>query len=246
MLLLRPHGENGAVVRFLTFAGGLRAGYVPGARSRARRALLVPGNRVRLHLRARTEGQLPTARLEALQSRALIAFDASAAAMLHWLSALTAETLAENVPHPALAAALDAMLAGLAAGAGAAARQMWLVRYELLLLQEAGFGLDLGACALGGPADDLAYVSPKTGRAVSRAKAQGQPWQHRLLPLPAFLLGNTAPTAAELRDGLALSGFFLFRHWPFADAVKQLRARAIVATPAAPPAPPLVPTPDAP
>lgn len=244
MLLLRPHGETGAVVRFLTFAGGLRAGYVPGARSRARRALLTPGNRVRLQLRARAEGQLPTAQLEPVQSRALIAFDAGSAAMLHWLSALTAETLAENVPHPALATALDALLAGLGAGATASDRQIWLARYELLLLQEAGFGLDLGRCALGGPADDLGYVSPKTGRAVSRTKAEGQPWRHRLLPLPAFLLQPQQPTASELREALALSGFFLLRHWQFSATLKQLRARAISAgADRAAPSPSIAPSP---
>lgn len=234
MLTVRPHGENGAVARFLSLHGGLRHGYVPGARSRARRATLTPGNRVALTLRARTEAQLATASLELLESRALIAFDAHAAAMLAWLTALTAQTLAENVPHPALAEALEALLAGLAAGAGTAAAQAWLVRYELLLLRETGFGLDLTRCALGGPADDLAFVSPKTGRAVSRAKATGQPWQHRLLELPAFLTNGGEPTPAEVRAGLALSGFFLLHHWHFDAAAQQLRERATAAPPPSP------------
>jgi DNA repair protein RecO (recombination protein O) len=222
-----PHGENGAVVRFLCLERGLHAGYVPGARGKGRRALLHPGNRVQLDLRARAEGQLPGATLELLESRALLAFEPGSAAMLAWLVELTAAALAEGVPHPRIAAALDALLAGLQAGLSGEAAAASLARYELLLLEEEGFGLDLAACALGGPADDLAFVSPKTGRAVSRVRAEGQPWAPQLLPLPAFLLGRAPPGPGDAVAALALSAHFLKRHWLRGERAEALRHRAI-------------------
>jgi DNA repair protein RecO (recombination protein O) len=227
VLTALPHGENGAVVRFLAMQGGLRAGYVPGARGKARRALLHPGNRVALSLRARAEGQLPGAGVELVESRALLAFQPQSAAMLAWLSDLTATALAEAVPHPRLAAALDALLAGLAAGMDETAARAGLARYELLLLEEEGFGLDLAACALGGDASDLAFVSPRTGRAVSRAKSAGQPWAAQLLPLPPFLLSGGPATGAEATEALALSAHFLARHWLIGETRDALRRRAI-------------------
>jgi DNA repair protein RecO (recombination protein O) len=230
VLTVLAHGETGAVVRFLSFAGGLRAGYVPGARGKTKRALLHPGSRVALKLVARAEGQLPGATVEPVASRALIAFEPGAAALLAWLCELTAAALAEAVPHPRLAGALDALLEGLSAGLDGAGAGAALARYELLLLEEAGFGLDLAACALGGAVDDLGFVSPKTGRAVSRAKAAGQPWAPRLLPLPGFLLRGGAASADEVATGLALTGHFLARHWLAGDRLQGLRARAVAGT----------------
>ncbi len=229
-----PHGENGAVVRFLSFSGGLRAGYVPGARGKGKRALLHPGNRVALALRARAEGQLAGATVELVASRALLAFEAQSAAFLSWLSELTATALAEEVPHPRLASALDALLAGLSAGMDRTAARAGLARYELLLLEEEGFGLDLSACALGGPSDALAFVSPKTGRAVSAQMAAGQPWAGQLLALPPFLLQGGPATPVEADQALALSGHFLARHWLSGDRLEALRSRAIGSTRAAP------------
>lgn len=221
-----PHGENGAVVRFLTFGNGLRAAYVPGARGRGKRALLQPGNRVALGLKARGEAALPTATVELVQSRALLAFSSDTAAALAWLSELTATALTEAVPQARLADALDALLGGMAAESpdwGAT-----LARYELMLLEETGFGLDTSACAMGGSADDLGFVSPKTGRAVSRARAAGQAWEEQLLALPAFLLDGGAAQAADTAAGLRLTGHFLARHW-FADHPKlePLRMRMV-------------------
>jgi DNA repair protein RecO (recombination protein O) len=230
VLTSRPHGENGAVVRFLSFEGGLRAGYVPGARGKGKRALLHPGNRVALSLRSRAEGQLPGAGVELVESRALLAFDPLPAAVLGWLTELTAAALAEEVPHPRLAAALDALLGGLAAGMDRASAHAALARYELLLLEEEGFGLDLAACALGGSPTDLGFVSPKTGRAVSRAKAAGQPWARQLLPLPDFLLTGGRADAAGAQAALALSAHFLARHWLSGERLETLRARAIGST----------------
>jgi DNA repair protein RecO (recombination protein O) len=234
VLVSQPHGEHGAVVKFLSFEGGLRRGYVPGARGKGRRALLSPGNRVALVLKARTEGQLAGATLELVESRALLAFQAASAAMLAWTTELTGSALAEAVPHRRLADALDALLGGLAAGMDAVAARAALARYELLLLEEEGFGLDLSACALGGDAADLGFVSPKTGRAVSRAKAAGQPWEDQLLALPRFLIAGGAATDAEADTALALTGHFLARHWLAGDRLPALRARAIGSTRVAP------------
>jgi DNA repair protein RecO (recombination protein O) len=223
VLTLMPHGEHGAVVRFLGVAHGLLAGHVAGARSRARRAALQPGNRVALRLKARVAGQLPAAEVELAESRALLAFAPETAAALAWSTALVAAALPERLPHPALAARLDALFARMGEGPG------WepdLVRLELLLLDELGVGLSLAACALGGPADDLAHVSPRSGRAVSRAKAAGQPWEERLLPLPAFLMGSGPADPAGLAAGLALTGHFLARDLGAAwRRIAPLRAR---------------------
>jgi DNA repair protein RecO (recombination protein O) len=227
VLTTLPYGENGAVVRFLSFAGGLRAGFVPGARGKGKRAVLHPGNRVALSLRARAEGQLPGATLELVDSRALLAFEPLSAAMLGWLTELTAAALAEAVPHPRLAAALDALLGGLSAGMDRVSARASLARYELLLLEEEGFALDLATCALGGPVSDLAFVSPKTGRAVSRQKSAGQPWAAQLLPLPRFLVSGGPADAGETDAALALSGPFLARHWLRGERLESARARAI-------------------
>jgi DNA repair protein RecO (recombination protein O) len=227
VLTTLPHGETGAVTRFLSFEGGLRAGFVPGARGKGRRALLHPGNRVALTLKARAEGQLPGCTLELVESRALLGFDPLAAAILAWVTALTAAALAEAVPHPRLATALDALLGGMAAGMPARGARAALARYELMLLEEEGFGLDLAQCALDGPADDLAFVSPKSGRAVSRAKAAGQPWARQLLPLPRLLLDGSAADDADVGAALALTGHFLARHWLHGDALEGLRRRAV-------------------
>ncbi|MGL6042656.1 MAG: DNA repair protein RecO [Sandaracinobacteroides sp.] len=226
VLTALPHGETGAVVRFLSFSGGLRAGYVPGARGKGKRALLHPGNRVALQLRARAEGQLPGASFELVESRALLAFEPRPAALLGWLVELTAAALAEADPHPRVATALDALLSGLGAGMDETAARAGLARFELLLLEEGGFALDLGQCALGGPAAELAFVSPKSGRAVSRPMAAGRPWEARLLPLAPFLVSGGPATAAEASQALALSGHFLARHWLKGDRLEALRARA--------------------
>ncbi|WP_199554032.1 DNA repair protein RecO [Sandaracinobacteroides hominis] len=230
VLTALPHGENGAVVRFLSMQGGLRSGFVAGARGKAKRAVLHPGNRVELALKARAEGQLASATVELVESRALLAFEPQPAAILAWLTAISAAALAEEVPHPRLAGALDALLSGLAAGLTGSEATSALARYELLLLEEEGFGLDLSACALGGSTDDLAFVSPKSGRAVSRAQAAGQPWERQLLPLPGFLLHGGGSTVAEAAEALALTGHFLARHWLHGELLEGLRRRAIAGT----------------
>jgi DNA repair protein RecO (recombination protein O) len=206
---LLPHGEHGAVVRFLSPRDGLIAGYVRGGRSRRLRPVLQPGNGVALTLSARVDTQLASATVELTAARAALATSAAGAAALEWLTALTATALSEGVPHPALYDALDALIGAVAAGAGALALGAGVVRYEHLLLAELGFGLDLSSCVATGATTDLAYVSPKSSQAVSRAA--GLPYAARLLPLPGFLISDAPADAAAVLDGLLLTGHFLER-----------------------------------
>ena len=204
-----PHGEHGAVVRFLTPNDGLVAGYVRGGRSRALRPVLQPGNGVALALRSRVESQLAAATVELTAARAALATSAAGLATLTWLTGLTATSLSEAVPHPRLYTALGAIIDAIAAGAGALPLGEAVVRYEHLLLAELGFALDLTCCAATGDTADLVYVSPKSRQAVSRDA--GTPWAARLLPLPAFLIGDATADADAVHDGLALTGHFLER-----------------------------------
>lgn len=209
VLSVRAHGEHGAVVRGFTREAGVWPGYVRGGHSRRLRPILQPANVVRAEWRARTDEQLPALTVELIHSRAPLYAEALAAAALEWLAALTAAALpeAQSYPrvHDALAGALDAIEAAPSAKGWAGA----LARYELLLLAELGFGLDLSACIATGRFDDLAFVSPKSGAAVSRAAAVG--YEARLLRLPAFLSTGGAATWDDVTDALAITGHFLER-----------------------------------
>lgn len=208
VLAVLPHGEHGAVVRFLTPDHGLVAGYVRGGRSRALRPVLQPGNGVALSLRSRVDTQLAAATIELTAARAALATSAAGLAALTWLTGLTATALAEAVPHPALYRALAAVIDAIAAGAGPLVLGEAVVRYEHLLLAELGIGLDLTCCAATGSRDDLCYVSPRSRQAVSRVA--GLPYAHVMLPLPPMLLGGHAD-AAGVHQGLMLTGHFLER-----------------------------------
>jgi DNA repair protein RecO (recombination protein O) len=207
---LLPHGEAGAIVRALSPAHGLIAFYIRGGRSRRLRPVLQPGNIIEASLHARLDTQLASATVELIAPRAALITSGFALAMLEWSTALTAAALPESAPHPALHTALDALTAALAADADPLTLAATLARYELLLLAELGFGLDLSHCAATGQRHDLAYVSPKSSQAVSRAA--GLPYAPRLLPLPAFLTGPTPPDTAQARDALILTRHFLARH----------------------------------
>lgn len=204
-----PHGEHGAVVRFLTATEGLVAGYVPGGRSRSLRPVLQPGNGVAVRLRSRTALALPSAAVELVRGRTILATGRTSAAALDWLCALTATALSEATPAPRLYEALDGLLDAMIFAESPAQWLPGVVRYELLLLAELGFGLDLSACAATGSTDDLAYVSPKSSQAVGRAA--GMPYAAKLLPLPGFLLGGAAATSSDITDGLRTTGWFLDR-----------------------------------
>jgi DNA repair protein RecO (recombination protein O) len=206
---LRAHGEHGAVARLLTPDHGLVAGYVRGGRSRALRPVLLPGNAVKAEFRARTEDQLASLTVELEHSRAPLLGEPLPAAAIDWACALTAAALPEGTPYPTLYEALDGVLGAVEAAPAARGWAAALVRYELLLLAELGFGLDLSRCAATGAADELAFVSPRSAAAVSRAGAEG--YEARLLPLPPFLLQGRAGDWPQIMDGLRLTGFFLER-----------------------------------
>ncbi|KIT16516.1 DNA repair protein RecO [Jannaschia aquimarina] len=204
VLAVRRHGETSAIVELLTDAHGRHLGVVHGGTSRRMRPVLQPGNRVQAVWRARLESHLGSYSVEALRTRAGdVLADPLRLAGLASLCALSGWALPEREAVAEFAARTEALAEAVADGAG------WLrdyVFWEMALLEIAGFRLDLSACAAGGGANDLAYVSPRTGRAVSRSGA-GQ-WADRLLPLPEMLIGGTA-TLDGVRAALDLTGFFL-------------------------------------
>lgn len=204
---VRAHGEHGAIVRALTLEAGLLGGYVQGGRSTRMRPVLIPGNVVRGTFRARTADQLASLSVELVQSRGPLLAEPLPAAAIDWACALTAAALPEGHPYPAVFSALSAVLDAVEAAPAARGWAVALVRYELLLLSELGFGLDLVECAATGAREGLVYVSPRTGRAVSAAGAVGL--EHRLLPLPAFLIEGGEAGWDDILAGLALTGRFI-------------------------------------
>ena len=223
ILAVRAHGEHGAVVRALTAGHGLQAGYVRGGRSRRLKPVLQPANLVQGEWRARTEEQLAGLTVELVHSRAPLFREPLAAAALEWTTALTAAVLPEAQSYPRLFEALSGVLGAIEAAPAARGWAVALVRYELLLLAELGFGLDLERCAATGRNDDLAFVSPKSGVAVSRSGAEG--YEARLLPLPRFLIEGGPAEWADILDGLRLTGHFLERDLLIARGADVLAAR---------------------
>ena len=209
ILAVRAHGEHGAVARALTPSDGLQPGYVRGGRSRQLRPVLLPGNRVQAEYRARTEEQLAQLSVELIRSRAPLLGEPLPAAAIEWVCALAASALPEGQPYPRLYEVLDGLLDAIEAAPSAKGWAAVLVRYEMLVLAELGFGLDLTECAASGSRTNLSYVSPKSGRAVS-AEAAGD-YIDRLLPLPPFLLAGGAAEWEEIFDGLRITGHFLAR-----------------------------------
>jgi DNA repair protein RecO (recombination protein O) len=211
VLGVRRHGESSAIVELLTRDHGRHLGLVRGGASSRMRPLLQPGNGVRAVWRARLDEHLGTYAIEGLRLRAagLLAASHAVYGVTH-LAAL-ARLLPERDPHQDLYAMLEQTLDDFD-DAGEAAVQ--LVRFELAMLAELGFGLDLENCAATGATSDLVYVSPKSGGAVSRAA--GEPWRDRLFRLPSFLrvgeAGSNGWTAQDLQDGFRLTGWFLMRH----------------------------------
>lgn len=206
---LRAHGEHGAIVRLMTADHGLLAAYVRGARGRRMRPVLMAGNVVAAQVSARTESQLPQATIELVHSRGPLLAEPLPAAAIDWATALVATVLPEGQPYPAVHGALEALLDAVEAAPAASGWGAALVRFELLLLAELGFGIDLSACAVSGRNDNLVAVSPKSGRAVSAAEAE--PYKGKLLPLPAFIAEGGRASLDDVIDGLSLSGHFLAR-----------------------------------
>jgi DNA repair protein RecO (recombination protein O) len=209
VLGVRRHGESSAIVELLTEGHGRHLGLVRGGASSRMRPLLQPGNSVRAVWRARLDEHLGMYAIEGLQLRAAALFASSHAVYGVTHLAALVRLLPERDPHEMIYAMLEHALDQLDDPAAAAVN---LVKFELAMLGELGFGLDLSTCAASGASDDLIYVSPKSGSAISRSA--GEPWRDRLLRLPSFLVTDeaTAFTAQDLQDGFAITGLFLQRH----------------------------------
>jgi len=211
VLGVRRHGESSAIVELLTRAHGRHLGLVRGGASSRLRPLLQPGNSVSAVWRARLDEHLGTYTIEGTRLRAasLLASSHAAYGVTH-LGALV-RLLPERDPHEDIYEMLERTLDDFD-DAGEAA--VHLVRFELAMLAELGFGLDLENCAATGETTDLIYVSPKSGAAVSRTA--GEPWRDRLLRLPPYLREGEPESSGwseqELRDGFMLTGLFLLRH----------------------------------
>lgn len=227
VLSLRVHGENGGVVRLMTVDHGLQAAYVRGARGRRMRPVLMAGNLVQASLSARTETQLPQATVELLHSRGPLLGEPLPAAAIEWVTALTATALPEQQPYPRLHSALGGLLDAIEAAPSVTGWAPALVRFELLLLAELGFGLDLDRCALTGARDGLTAVSPRSGRAISEQEAA--PYKGKLLRLPPFVLLGGQASLGDVLDGLALTGHFLARDLltDRADPLNMARSRLV-------------------
>ncbi|MCV2881603.1 DNA repair protein RecO [Actibacterium sp. XHP0104] len=210
LLAVRKHGETSVIIEAFTPAHGRHLGVVRGGVSRKIAPILQPGAQLDLTWRARLDDHIGSFTVEPIRSRAAgVMADRLALAGLNAVTALLSFSLPEREPHPALYQRSITML-DLLAHADADAWPLAYLRWEMALLEDLGFGLDLGRCAVTGTRDDLAYVSPRTGRAVS-AEGAGD-WADRLLPLPQCLLGQGPVSALEIMDGLRLTGHFL-QNW---------------------------------
>lgn len=205
LLSVRRHGESAAIAEVFTAGHGRHLGLVRGGGGRRMAPVLQPGAQLSLTWSARVDEHLGAYVVEPLRSRAAAVMgDARALAGLNAVSALLSFALPERVPQPHLYEVSQQVLDALGNDPGWPS--MYLL-WELALLDDLGYGLDLGTCAVTGSAEGLAYVSPRTGRAVSRAAA-GE-WADRLLPFPPCLAGAPPADAAELVAGLATTGHFL-------------------------------------
>src|SRR5438876_1692718 len=211
VLGVRRHGETSAIVELLTRSHGRHLGLVRGGAGSRMRPLLQPGNSVRAVWRARLDEQLGYYAVEGIRLRAATVLASSHAVYGVTHLASLARLLPERDPHEGIYELLDRTLDDFDDVGEAAAH---LIKFELAMLAELGFGLALETCAATGETSDLIYVSPKSGVAVSRTA--GEPWRDRLLRLPAFLREGEAGTNGfsdeDLQDGFRLTGLFLLRH----------------------------------
>jgi DNA repair protein RecO (recombination protein O) len=220
VLTVRRHGESAAIVELFTAHHGRHAGVVRGGGGRRMAPVLQPGAQLDVVWRARLDAQIGSFTVEPLRARDRLMARRGALAALNAVCAMLSRALPERQPHPGLYAATIALLDGLEAGDRPADYLQW----ELRLLEDLGFGLDLSACAVTGATADLRYVSPRTGRAVSAAGA-GR-WAERLLPLPACLLGGPDDPRG-IAAGLRLTGHFLARELGQTRPLPEARARLV-------------------
>ncbi len=209
VLGVRPHGETSVIASLLTNGHGRHAGLVRGGRSRRHAGVLQTGNIVAARWRARLPDHLGTFVIEPEDAVAsALLGDPPRLACLASACALAERTLADRLPCEALFSATEVLVRQLQLGVS-----RWdaaYVRWELGLLDVLGYGLDLKRCALTGSSEDLVWVSPRSGRAVSAAA--GEPWKDKLLDLPGFLVGAPEARTDDVLAGLRLSGYFLERH----------------------------------
>ncbi|MGD0107664.1 MAG: DNA repair protein RecO [Rhodopila sp.] len=207
ILDVRPYGEGDAVTTVMTEAHGLHRGLARGGASRGKAGTWQPGNMVQVQWTARLSDQLGSFTGELIHAGAAHAMqEAMPLAMLTAICSVAEGALPEREPLPRIFAGLLHLIPRLPLGESLLTD---LIQWELVVLSDLGYGLDLATCAVTGQARDLAYVSPRTGRAVSREGAGD--WAARLLPLPGFLTGSAPPNPSAWRDGLRLTGHFLAR-----------------------------------
>jgi len=226
ILDLRAHGENHAIVNVLSAVHGRVAGFLFGGQGRRQQPNVQPGNNVNFTLTHKILSQLGTLQLELIHNPSVdVLHDPTRLTALQFLCPLLARMLPEYHPYPNLFAAAAHFFQDFSASD-------WAEQYvmlELRLLAELGYGLDFTRCAMTGERDvtQLAYVSPKTGRAATAAASAG--YERNLFPLPKFMVAHTTADAADIRAGLQLTGYFLERHmegWQY-QALLQVRARLI-------------------
>ncbi len=219
----RRHGETSVIVEAMTRRHGRHLGLVRGGRSRAQRPVLQAGNRVELVWRARLDEHLGNFSVEPVALNAARLLESASAVYGLQMLAAHLRLLPERDPHENLFETLELLIGHLEDPAGAAEL---IVRFELLLLDELGFGLDLAQCAATGTREDLAYVSPKTGRAVSREA--GRPWHDKMLALPSFLRAGSGQRGGltGFEDAFRLTGYFLHRHVYEPRGIDEPEARA--------------------
>ena len=205
LLNVRRHGETSAIIEVFTEDKGRHAGVVRGGTSRKIAPILQPGAQLDVAWRARLEDHIGTFAVEPVRSRAALVMDSRLAlAGLNTVTALLSFCLPEREPHPVLYRRSEQLLDLLGQDA------VWPLAYlqwEVTLLNEMGFGLDLGSCAVTGSTEELIYVSPKSGRAVS-AKGAGA-WTDRMLPLPPVLRGDGQASDADIFQAFETTGYFL-------------------------------------
>jgi DNA repair protein RecO (recombination protein O) len=223
VLAARKHGETSTILEVMTRAHGRHLGLVRGGRSRKQQPVLQPGNRLSLIWRARLDEHLGTFQAEPLAFNAARLLDSATAVYGLLTLAAHLRLLPERDPHSALYETLGIVIDHLDDPTSAAEL---VARFELLVLEELGFGLDLTRCAATGSVEDLVYVSPKTGRAVSREA--GKPWHDVMLPLPRFLRRGEKEAAdlTAIEAAFRLTGFFLTRHVYEPRAIVAPEARA--------------------
>lgn len=208
LLSVRAHGEASAIIEVFTPSHGRHAGVVRGGTSRKIAPVLQPGAQLDVHWRARLEDHIGSFQVEPLRSRAVAAMgDRLSLAGLNAVTALLAFSLPERESHPDLYRETEQLLDLLGQP------EIWplaYMRWEVRLLDDLGYALALETCAVTGTRDDLIYVSPKSGRAVSRSAA-GE-WANRLLPLPAILRGEGEAPDAQVAQAFITTGYFLSEH----------------------------------